>query len=123
MSDEDDNIYRGDAEEDNPFRQPEDNTQGTVPQPERGFLPRQNSQLCMWSMICGIVGMVCCIPLSIVAIVLGHMGLAETKRNPYVNGRGFGIAGLVLGYAGCAFSILGIILSLAGEGFGSFARI
>ncbi len=35
---------------------------------------------------------------SIPAIVLGHMGLAETKKNPAVGGRGMALAGVILGY-------------------------
>src|SRR5277367_5645124 len=66
-----------------------------VPGPKTSAEPTSN--LALWSMICGISSFFCgltCIP----AIILGHMGLAETRKNPAIKGRGMALAGLILGY-------------------------
>jgi hypothetical protein len=48
--------------------------------------------------IIGFFGNVCsCGVPSVVAIVLGHIGMAQTKSGA-VGGRGMAVAGLVLGY-------------------------
>ena len=48
---------------------------------------------------------------SVVAIVLGHIALKKHKKNPDVySGRGFAIAGLILGYLGLIIAIaLGVM--------------
>jgi hypothetical protein len=51
---------------------------------------------------------------SVSAIITGHISLAQLK-NSKESGRGLAIAGLVLGYAGIAFSILFAILSIVLE--------
>ena len=48
---------------------------------------------------------------SVSAIITGHISLAQLKDSKE-NGRGFAIAGLVLGYAGIAFGILFTILNV-----------
>jgi len=72
------------------------------PQPQP-ILVQQNptSGYATASMVCGILGLItgCCsfgIP-SIIAVVLGHMALKET-RNGVKGGHGQAIAGLILGY-------------------------
>jgi type IV pilus assembly protein PilA len=65
------------------------------------------------SLISGIVGLTF-IPVisSIVAIVLGHIGLSEIKKSAgRLKGEGMAIAGLVMGYLGIAF--IPIILIIA----------
>lgn len=65
------------------------------------------------SLISGIVGLTF-IPIlaSIVAIVLGHLGLSDIKKSAgRLKGRGMAIAGLVMGYLGVAF--IPIILIIA----------
>lgn len=49
--------------------------------------------------------------LSIVAIILGHIGLSQVKSRGE-RGRGFAIAALVIGYVTLAFEILIVILIL-----------
>ena len=49
--------------------------------------------------------------LSIIAIILGHIGLGQVKsRNE--RGRGFAIAALIIGYVSLAFEILIVVLIL-----------
>ena len=51
---------------------------------------------------------------SVSAVITGHIALAQLKDSKE-NGRGFAIAGLVLGYAGIAFGILFAILNVVLE--------
>jgi len=60
--------------------------------------PERVSSLAIGSLVSGIVTLFVGITF-IVAIILGHMGLAEIKRNPGMKGRGMAIAGLILGYS------------------------
>ncbi|WP_243225780.1 DUF4190 domain-containing protein [Microbacterium sp. CIAB417] len=85
--------------------------------PTAPYVPRPNSGLAIASLICGIAGLVLAaflVPLiaSVVAIITGHMGLNQIKRNPALGGKGLAITGLVLGYIGVAFLVLfvGIML-------------
>jgi hypothetical protein len=64
-----------------------------VPAPAGG----KTSGLAIASMVCGIVGLFCGL-LSIAAIVLGHLSRAEIKKNPSLQGSGFALTGLILGY-------------------------
>ena len=48
-------------------------------------------------MICGIVGCACCAPVGIVGLILGLVSLNEEE------GKGFAIAGIVLGALSVAF--------------------
>ena len=48
---------------------------------------------------------------SVAAVITGHIALAQLKTSKE-NGRGFAIAGLVLGYAGIAFGVLFTILNV-----------
>jgi peptidyl-prolyl cis-trans isomerase B (cyclophilin B) len=60
----------------------------------------------MWALICGCASFLCGIFAAIPAIILGHMGLSEIKKNPGMQGRGMALAGVILGYVITAFSIL-----------------
>lgn len=88
--------------------------------------PRSNG-LAITSLICGIVGLVL-IPFfaSVVAVITGHMGLNQIKRDPGVGGKGLAITGLVLGYVGVVFGLLiGAmiligILAAASQGYSSY---
>lgn len=66
-------------------------------------------------MITGVLGWVFIstpTPFSLVAIVLGHIGLSQTKGKHGRN-RAFAIAGLVLGYSGIALLVILLALTLA----------
>jgi len=64
-------------------------------------LPRTqpaNSQTAVWSMITGILSLLCCCGLvAPVAIVLGAVALSQLKTHPELTGGGFAVAGIVLG--------------------------
>ena len=53
------------------------------------------------------------------AIILGHLGLAETKKNPAIKGRGMAWAGLIIGYVLVALIALSMVLGLLFSVLGS----
>lgn len=113
----------------NPYGQPgqygqQQNPYGT-PVPAQRFSPQGSSVLpnaktnvlSIISLICGVLSVVTFFQLiglpGIVAIITGHIGLSQIKRRGE-QGRGMGLAGLIMGYitvaVGLLFLILGIIL-------------
>jgi len=63
---------------------------------------QKTNGLAIASLILGIVG------VSILAIILGHVGLNQIKRNGE-QGRGMALAGVILGYIGFAGTVIWII--------------
>ncbi|HEY3863663.1 MAG TPA: DUF4190 domain-containing protein [Verrucomicrobiae bacterium] len=58
------------------------------------------SQMAVWSMVTGIVSILCCCGWFVFAplgIVLGAVALSQMKSQPALTGRGFAILGIVLG--------------------------
>lgn len=83
---------------------------GTLP-PMAPVADGPTSQLALWSLVCGILGFFASCFAALPAVILGHMGLNATRKNPALKGRGMAIAGLVLGYIHLA--ILPIISIIA----------
>ena len=76
--------------------------------------PRQTSTLAVVSLVSGILGWIV-LPWigSLVAIVTGHLARGEIRRSPgALDGDGMAVAGLVLGYAMFALTLLGLVLLL-----------
>lgn len=74
--------------------------------------PRQTSTLAVVSLVSGILGWFL-LPWigSLVAIVTGHLARGEIRRSPgALDGDGMAVAGLVLGYAMFAMTLIGIVL-------------
>jgi hypothetical protein len=63
------------------------------------------------SLIMGIIGLFTCGTASLVGIVLGHISLSQIKRTGE-EGRGMGVAGLVLSYFGIAGWLLLLLFAL-----------
>ena len=80
--------------------------------------PKANG-LALTAMILGILGItagLCLLffpVLPILAVVFGHVGLAQTRRTG-APGRGYAITGLVTGYIGIALAILWLIATIIG---------
>ena len=73
------------------------------------------------SMVCGICSLVFIwvpfmnIILAIIAVAIGHVQLSNIKKLPEeYEGRGMAIAGLATGYVTIGFTVLGLIMLLAG---------
>ncbi|TWG86181.1 uncharacterized protein DUF4190 [Luteimonas sp. J16] len=74
--------------------------------------PRQTSTLAIVSLVSGILGWTVLPWLgSIVAIVTGHLARGEIARAPErMEGGGLALAGLILGYAMLALTLIGLLL-------------
>ncbi len=75
---------------------------------------RTTSPLAIVSMVFGILGWTL-VPWigSIVAVITGHLARGEIRRaSGHLDGDGMAIAGLVLGYAMLALSLVGLVLVL-----------
>ncbi len=103
------------------------------------------NKLAVWSMWMGIIGIgggfVCgllsLLPLigflfsivamflwvaPILAVIFGHIGLSQIKRTGE-DGRGQGIAGLIMGYVSIALGLLGLIIMIGVFGLGFMAMM
>ena len=77
--------------------------------------PSGSNQKALWAMILGIVGLLCCSPLAIAAIVLGVIAKREIDESGGTqSGRGQAQAGFILGIIGCVVLVLGIIVFATG---------
>lgn len=73
--------------------------------------PKNN--LGVWALVLGIVSLVLCAPAGIAAIIVGGNAKKAVARGEANNG-GLATTGVVLGWIGVAFLILGIILGITG---------
>ena len=79
-----------------------------------GGMPQKTNGKAIWSLVLGIVGMVCCgFIAGIPAIILGNMAKKEIDAGQGT-GRGMAQAGFILGIIAVALGILWIILWAAG---------
>ncbi|MEO6848205.1 MAG: DUF4190 domain-containing protein [Chthoniobacterales bacterium] len=69
--------------------------------------------------IFGIFAVIFILPLSILAIVFGHIARSKIRNNPGRNGSSMALAGLILGYI--ALAIIPIIIALCVLLFAGFA--
>lgn len=80
--------------------------------------PRKSSGYALASLILGIfsvVGGVLLFIPAVLAIVFGHVSVSQCEKNPALDGKGLGIAGLVLGYCSFVFGIpmIGLVAAMA----------
>ena len=86
------------------------------PMPRTPYVPTKTNGLAVASLVLGILTL--CGIGSFLAVVFGHTALSQIKKDPYQQGRGLAIAGLVLGYIGlaiAAFVLLIVGVSLIGS--------
>jgi putative exporter of polyketide antibiotics len=85
-----------------------------APQPGYGGMPQKTNSKAIWSLVLGILGLVCCgFVTGIPAIILGNMAKKEIAQTGQP-GHGMAQAGFVLGIIAVALGILGVILYVAG---------
>ena len=84
--------------------------------PQYGAVPMGNNGKAVWSLVLGILGLVCCGFLSgIPAIILGKMAQNEIDATGGAQGgRGMATAGFVLGIIAVVFGVIGLILAVTG---------
>ena len=88
---------------------------------------KPQSGLALASLICGVLSLVFLgILTAIPAVICGHMGLNQLKREPDAydpSGRGMAIAGLVMGYLTIAITALVIIFIVVAISAGVFNNL
>lgn len=80
-----------------------------------GVIPYKNG-MALGAYYCAIFSLIPCvgIPLGIVAVVLGIMGLKKYKENPRVHGAAHAWIGIILGsLTALAYTVLAIIMLVA----------
>jgi hypothetical protein len=87
----------------------------TVPPLPGSTTQSKTSALAIWSLVLGILSLVCFSILSAIpGVICGHKALSKIKHSGgTLEGRGLAIAGLITGYLGIAWAILMIPLMLA----------
>lgn len=78
-----------------------------------GYAAAKTNTLAVVSLVSSLVGFFV-IPFigSIVGIITGHMSLGQIKQTGE-QGRGLALAGLIVGYVGLGFVLLGLVIFLA----------
>jgi hypothetical protein len=72
--------------------------------------PAKSNKVALWAMITGIIELLCCCQiLGPVSIVLGVVALSQIKANPPQEGRGFAIAGIIMGVLALILLIVSIV--------------
>lgn len=80
-----------------------------------GYAAPQTSQKAVWALVTGIISILCCAPVGIVAIWLGRSAEREIAASGGAQtGGGMAKAGWVLGVIGLVLLVLGAILYGAG---------
>jgi hypothetical protein len=79
-----------------------------------------NQTLPIISLVLGILAiLICCyggFPFGIAAVITGYLGMNNANSNPsQYGGKGLAIAGMVMGAAGLAFTLVMILLAFAGN--------
>jgi hypothetical protein len=89
-----------------------------------------SSKYATYALIAGCLSLLCGIFASIPAIIFGHMGLKEIKKNPGLQGQGMALAGLILGYIFSALIVLylgivaiSVFIALGNQTKGTFKTI
>jgi uncharacterized protein DUF4190 len=77
---------------------------------------RKTSGLAVTSLVMGIVSLVgggCLIVPPVLAVIFGHIAVSACKKNPLLDGKGMGIAGLVMGWL-CVAGMFALIIFYGG---------
>lgn len=89
-----------------------------APQAAQFPAPQRTSGLAIASFVLGLVGLLVWGIGSLLAVIFGHLALAEIDKAPNATGgRGMAVAGLLLGYIGLAIALILmlVLLGLAAE--------
>ena len=89
---------------------------GAAPQPPYGGQPAGNSQKAIWSLVTGILSLICCGFFGIAAIILGNSAKKEIATTGQ-GGAGMAKAGVILGIIGIVLSVLWAIIVITTGSF------
>ncbi len=82
------------------------------PSPPVVVAPPQNSGMAVASLIFGILGLMTCALLGVVAIFLGNSAMSEIKASGgRIGGEGLAKAGIITGWVSVALMILGLLIA------------
>lgn len=106
---------------DNPPPPPPPPGYGAVPPAYGGGAPGKTNTKAIWSLVTGILGVLCCIAFAVAALVLSYLAKDEIKsRNE--GGAGLATAGMVLGIIGLILGVINIALFASGNSlYGDFS--
>lgn len=76
-------------------------------------VPQGTNKKAIWALVLGIIGVLCCGPLGIVAIILGRSAQSEIAQTGQ-GGQGMAKAGFILGIIALVFLVIGAILFATG---------
>lgn len=79
------------------------------PPSQYSYTPTRTSGWAIASLVTSLLG------LSLIGVIAGHIGLRESNA-PGTDGRGLAIAGLIIGYVGCASWIFGFLIFVVAFG-------
>ena len=80
-----------------------------------GAAPAGRNGKALWSLISGIVGLLCCSPLGIVAIILGRQAQSEIEASGGAQeGAGMAKAGFIIGIIALVWMVISILLYATG---------
>lgn len=66
--------------------------------------------LAIWSFVLGVLSLLCCgFILGIPAVICGHLALSKLQREPHRQGKGFALAGVIIGYVAIALWLLYVV--------------
>jgi hypothetical protein len=84
-----------------------------------GYVQPQQNQKALWSMILGILGVVCCGFLAgIPAVILGNNARREVQASGGAQtGEGMAKAGVILGWIAIALGVLGLLIAVSTGAF------
>jgi hypothetical protein len=94
---------------------------GTV-SPVPGYIPPPPPEHTSALAIASLASNLVCGIGSILAIILGHMSLSSIKKNPRLQGKGFAVAGLAIGYTITALCLIQILVVTLVFALGSQVR-
>lgn len=90
-------------------------------QPYGGAAPQSTNKKAIWSLVLGILGIVCCgFFTGIPALILGNNAKKEIAAGQGT-GSGMATAGVVLGWISIAFGVIYLILALTGNFYVNFS--
>ena len=86
--------------------------------------PARTSSLAVWSLVLGILGLLCFSFLAgVPAIICGHMGRSRIKDSQgALKGDGMALAGMIMGYIGIAIFVLGIVAAITIPNFAAYLQ-
>ena len=83
-------------------------------------MPAQKAPSATKALVFGILGFVCCIIFAVLAIVYGNKTKQEVAASGgYLDGEGFGKAGVIMGWIAVGLWLLGAVLGLVSGVFTS----